>query len=94
MFVEQSGVAQSEIEEVFSQLPLPYVEEEFKIDLTWKDSVAKDDLPPYVHIRRSILYSFYTQNFLPIQYIVLIFSPPRCDFFLIKLRYLPCEEET
>lgn len=39
-------------------MPLPYVEEEFKIDLTWKDSVAKDDLPPYVHIRRSILYSF------------------------------------
>ncbi|KAL0798260.1 hypothetical protein Bca101_053434 [Brassica carinata] len=49
----KSGVAQSEMEEVFSQLPLPYVEEEFKIDLTWKDSVAKD-LPPYVHIRRNI----------------------------------------
>ncbi|CAH8392367.1 unnamed protein product [Eruca vesicaria subsp. sativa] len=40
--------------EVFCQLPLPYVEEEFKIDLTWKESVAKDDLPPYVHIRRNI----------------------------------------
>ncbi|XP_013674044.2 histone-lysine N-methyltransferase ASHR3 [Brassica napus] len=50
----KSGVAQSKIEEVFCQLPLPYVEEEFKIDLTWKDSVAKDDLPPYVHIRRNI----------------------------------------
>lgn len=47
-----------QIQEVFSQLPLPYVEEEFKIDLTWKDSVAKDDLPPYVHIRRSILFNF------------------------------------
>ncbi|KAF2581557.1 hypothetical protein F2Q68_00006646 [Brassica cretica] len=41
--------------EVFCQLPLPYVEEEFKIDLTWKDSVAKDDLPPYVHIRHIYL---------------------------------------
>ncbi|KAL0679931.1 hypothetical protein Bca4012_007912 [Brassica carinata] len=58
----KSGVAQSKIEEVFCQLPLPYVEEEFKIDLTWKDSVAKDDLPPYVHIRRSILYSFSSKK--------------------------------
>ncbi|XP_010438120.1 PREDICTED: histone-lysine N-methyltransferase ASHR3-like isoform X2 [Camelina sativa] len=49
------AVAQSEME-VFSQLPLPYVEEEFKIDFTWKDSVVKDDPPPYVHIRRNIYF--------------------------------------
>lgn len=46
------------MQEVFCQLPLPYVEEEFKIDMTWKDSGAKDDLPSYAHIRRSILHSF------------------------------------
>ncbi|XP_010432931.1 PREDICTED: histone-lysine N-methyltransferase ASHR3 isoform X3 [Camelina sativa] len=52
---KQHAVAQSEME-VFSQLPLPYVEEEFKIDFTWKDSVVKDDPPPYVHIRRNIYF--------------------------------------
>jgi len=51
------------IQEVFCQLPLPYVEEEFKIDLAWKDSVVKEDPPSYVHIRRSILYSFHIQYF-------------------------------
>ena len=43
-------------QEVFCRLPLPYVDEEFKIDLTWKDMENKMDLPPYVHIRRSILF--------------------------------------
>ncbi|XP_059454726.1 histone-lysine N-methyltransferase ASHR3-like [Corylus avellana] len=44
----------SDIEEVFCGLPLPYVDEEFKIDLTWKDMENKMELPPYVHIRRNI----------------------------------------
>ncbi|XP_010548495.1 PREDICTED: histone-lysine N-methyltransferase ASHR3 [Tarenaya hassleriana] len=48
------AVAQRDMEGIFCQLPLPYVDEEFKIDLTWKDSVTKDEPPPYVHIRRNI----------------------------------------
>ncbi|CAI0394233.1 unnamed protein product [Linum tenue] len=41
--------------EIFLRLPLPYVEEEFKIDLTWKGLMEnKLEPPPYVHIRRNI----------------------------------------
>ncbi|XP_019414209.1 PREDICTED: histone-lysine N-methyltransferase ASHR3 [Lupinus angustifolius] len=35
-------------------LPLPYIKEEFKIDLTWKDMDSKMEPPPYIHIRRNI----------------------------------------
>uniref|UniRef100_A0A9I9E2C2 Uncharacterized protein n=1 Tax=Cucumis melo TaxID=3656 RepID=A0A9I9E2C2_CUCME len=43
-------------QEVFLRLPLPsYVDEEFKIDITWKDAEKKMEPPPYTHIRRSIL---------------------------------------
>lgn len=43
-------------QEIFSSLPLPYTEEEFKIDINWKDGIEnKSKPPPYVHIRRSIL---------------------------------------
>lgn len=44
----------SDIEEVFCRLPLPYVDEEFKIDITWKDAEKKMEPPPYTHIRRNI----------------------------------------
>lgn len=54
MLNEQHAASTSSIEEVFCRLPLPYVDEEFKIDLTWKDMENKMDLPPYVHIRRNI----------------------------------------
>ncbi|KAH0993245.1 hypothetical protein GBA52_004728 [Prunus armeniaca] len=47
-------VSTSSIEEVFCRLPLPYTDEEFKIDLTWKDTDIKLEPPPYVHIRRNI----------------------------------------
>lgn len=36
---------------------MPYTEEEFKIDFTRKDMETKMEPPPYVHIRRSILYA-------------------------------------
>ncbi|RVW88350.1 Histone-lysine N-methyltransferase ASHR3 [Vitis vinifera] len=53
---EQHAAPTSDIEEIFCRLPLPYDEEEFKIDLTWKDTVENKMEPtPYVHIRRSIL---------------------------------------
>ncbi|KAH7546094.1 hypothetical protein FEM48_Zijuj01G0164200 [Ziziphus jujuba var. spinosa] len=52
----QQVASASDIEEVFCRLPLPYTEEEFKIDSTWKDLENKMEPPPYVHIRRSILY--------------------------------------
>ncbi|XP_050215222.1 histone-lysine N-methyltransferase ASHR3 isoform X2 [Mercurialis annua] len=45
----------SDIEEVFSRLPLPYIEEEFKIDTTWKFLIENNlEPPPYVHIRRNV----------------------------------------
>lgn len=43
-------------QEVFRRLPLPYVNEDFKIDVTWKEMESKMEPPPYVHIRRSILH--------------------------------------
>ncbi|KAJ7955686.1 Histone-lysine N-methyltransferase [Quillaja saponaria] len=47
-------VSTSDMEDVFSRLPLPYVDEEFKIDFTWKDTEHKIEPPPYMHIRRNI----------------------------------------
>ncbi|XP_057459380.1 histone-lysine N-methyltransferase ASHR3 isoform X2 [Actinidia eriantha] len=45
----------SNIEEIFCRLPLPYMEEEFKIDFTWKDMMEnKMEPPPFVHIRRNV----------------------------------------
>ncbi|KAK4374915.1 hypothetical protein RND71_005592 [Anisodus tanguticus] len=42
--------------DIFNNLPLPYVEEEFKIDISWKDMIGnRSEPPPYVHIKRSIL---------------------------------------
>ncbi|XP_012071581.1 histone-lysine N-methyltransferase ASHR3 isoform X2 [Jatropha curcas] len=41
--------------DVFCRLPLPYTDEEFKIDLTWKALMEnKLEPPPYVHIRRNV----------------------------------------
>lgn len=45
-------------QEVFSRLPLPYFEEDFKFDdfVNWKDTAEnKLEPPPYVQIKRSIL---------------------------------------
>ncbi|EXC04633.1 hypothetical protein L484_008564 [Morus notabilis] len=49
----KNAASTSNIEEVFCRLPLPYADEEFKIDFSWKD--AENEPPPYVHIKRSIL---------------------------------------
>ncbi|KAK9274761.1 hypothetical protein L1049_022013 [Liquidambar formosana] len=52
---KKHAVPASDLEDVFCQLPLPYVEEEFKIDITWKDVMEnKMEPPPYVHIRRNV----------------------------------------
>ncbi|KAE8710378.1 Histone-lysine N-methyltransferase ASHR3 [Hibiscus syriacus] len=51
---EQHAVPATGIEEVFCQLPLPYMDEEFKLDMTWRDLLEnKFDPPPYVHIKRN-----------------------------------------
>ncbi|XAR66718.1 Histone-lysine N-methyltransferase [Bertholletia excelsa] len=43
------------IEEIFSHLPVPYTEEEFKIDFAWRGMMEnKMEPPPYVHIRRNV----------------------------------------
>lgn len=48
-------VPATDIEEIFCRLPLPYIDEEFKTDLTWKDVTEnKLEPPPYVHIRRNV----------------------------------------
>ncbi|XP_057430251.1 histone-lysine N-methyltransferase ASHR3 [Lotus japonicus] len=44
----------SDISEAFCRLPLPFTEEEFKIDFNWKDTDTKMEPPPYAHIRRNI----------------------------------------
>ncbi|XP_077238200.1 SET domain group 4 [Tasmannia lanceolata] len=52
---KEHAVPTSDIEEVFRRLPLPYIEEEFKIDLMWKDIMENKMEPtPYVHIRRNV----------------------------------------
>ncbi|WMV36417.1 hypothetical protein MTR67_029802 [Solanum verrucosum] len=39
--------------EILTNLPVPYVEEEFKIDMNWKDMIDnRSEPPPYVHIKR------------------------------------------
>ncbi|XP_004298060.1 PREDICTED: histone-lysine N-methyltransferase ASHR3-like [Fragaria vesca subsp. vesca] len=48
------AVSASNTEEVFFRLPLPYTEEEFKIDLMWKHRENNVEPPPYTHIRRNI----------------------------------------
>ncbi|XP_027774396.1 uncharacterized protein LOC107026384 isoform X2 [Solanum pennellii] len=40
--------------EILANLPVPYVEEEFKIDINWKDMIDnRSEPPPYVHIKRN-----------------------------------------
>ncbi|KAG5593818.1 hypothetical protein H5410_035050 [Solanum commersonii] len=40
--------------EILTNLPVPYVEEEFKIDINWKDMIDnRSEPPPYVHIKRN-----------------------------------------
>ncbi|XP_062078486.1 histone-lysine N-methyltransferase ASHR3 [Humulus lupulus] len=50
----ENAASTSDIEEVFCRLPLPYIDEEFKIDCTWKDTENKMEPPPFMHIRRNI----------------------------------------
>ncbi|XP_022749487.1 histone-lysine N-methyltransferase ASHR3-like isoform X2 [Durio zibethinus] len=49
---EQHAVPATEVEEIFCQLPLPYVDEEFKLDLICRELMEnKLEPPPYVHIK-------------------------------------------
>ncbi|KAK9098041.1 hypothetical protein Syun_025086 [Stephania yunnanensis] len=52
--------------EIFLHLPLPYTEEEFRIDLTWKQIMANECEPtPYIHINRSIQRMCSLEAYLP-----------------------------
>ncbi|KAK5773321.1 hypothetical protein PVK06_049627 [Gossypium arboreum] len=52
---EQHADPATEIQEIFCQLPLPYMDEEFKLDLTWRDLIENKLVPPpYVHIKRNV----------------------------------------
>ncbi|XP_010914045.1 histone-lysine N-methyltransferase ASHR3 isoform X1 [Elaeis guineensis] len=45
----------SDVEEIFSRLPLPYVDEEYKIGSILKDVLENKNEPsPYIHIKRNI----------------------------------------
>ncbi|CAJ2637434.1 unnamed protein product [Trifolium pratense] len=51
---KQPDTPLTDISEIFCRLPLPFINEEFKIDFTWKDMDNKIEPPPYTHIRRNI----------------------------------------
>ncbi|XP_011069815.1 histone-lysine N-methyltransferase ASHR3 [Sesamum indicum] len=52
---KKHGVPAKNMEDIFSLLPLPYNEEEFKIDINWKDQTEMKLEPhPYVHIKRNV----------------------------------------
>ncbi|XP_059285496.1 uncharacterized protein LOC132038994 isoform X4 [Lycium ferocissimum] len=52
---KQHEAPASNLEEIFKSLPLPYMEEEFKIDINWKDMIDnRSEPPPYVHIKRNV----------------------------------------
>ncbi|PIN15969.1 Transcription factor NSD1 [Handroanthus impetiginosus] len=53
--LEKHEVQPNNMEDIFSLLPLPYIEEEFKIDINWKDQRETTLEPdPYVHIKRNV----------------------------------------
>ncbi|KAG9455834.1 hypothetical protein H6P81_000342 [Aristolochia fimbriata] len=52
---KKHAVVTSDMEEIFSRLPIPYLDQEFDIDLLHMDVLKNDSqLTPYVHIRRNI----------------------------------------
>ncbi|XVE63475.1 hypothetical protein DITRI_Ditri07aG0023500 [Diplodiscus trichospermus] len=52
---KKHAVPATKIEEIFCQLPLPYMDEEFKLDLTCRELMEnKLEPPPYVHIKRNV----------------------------------------
>ncbi|XP_049414250.1 uncharacterized protein LOC125876991 isoform X2 [Solanum stenotomum] len=52
--LEKHEAPASNLEEILTNLPVPYVEEEFKIDMNWKDMIDnRSEPPPYVHIKRN-----------------------------------------
>ncbi|KAK4712878.1 hypothetical protein R3W88_018785 [Solanum pinnatisectum] len=52
--LEKHEAPASNLEEILANLPVPYVEEEFKIDINWKDMIDnRSEPPPYVHIKRN-----------------------------------------
>ncbi|KAI3444068.1 hypothetical protein Pfo_000733 [Paulownia fortunei] len=53
--LEKHEIPANNMEDIFSLLPLPYNEEEFKIDINWKDQTeTKLEPHPYVHIKRNV----------------------------------------
>ncbi|GAA0159448.1 hypothetical protein LIER_16218 [Lithospermum erythrorhizon] len=55
LFDQQHALTANSIEDLFDQLPIPSVGEEFKIDINWKDSVeTTSEPPPYFYTKRNI----------------------------------------
>ncbi|XP_026402221.1 histone-lysine N-methyltransferase ASHR3-like [Papaver somniferum] len=52
---KKDEVPTSDVEEIFRRLPIPYIEEEFQINLMWKDLMEQNMEPPqYAHIKRNV----------------------------------------
>ncbi|MCL7033204.1 hypothetical protein MKW94_004180 [Papaver nudicaule] len=52
---KKDEVPTSDVEEIFRRLPIPYIEEEFQINLMWKDLMEHNMEPPqYAHIKRNV----------------------------------------
>ncbi|KAL1531083.1 [histone H3]-lysine(4) N-trimethyltransferase [Salvia divinorum] len=55
--IQKHEVPANIMKDIFSLLPLPYTEEEFKIDINWKDQTeTKLDPPSYVQIKRNVYH--------------------------------------
>ncbi|KAH6818540.1 SET domain group 4 [Perilla frutescens var. frutescens] len=53
--LEKHEVPANSMKDIFSLMPLPYTEEEFKIDINWKDqSETKLEPHSYIHIKRNV----------------------------------------
>ncbi|KAK6135630.1 hypothetical protein DH2020_030641 [Rehmannia glutinosa] len=56
LFSMQHELPANNLEDIFALLPLPYNEEEFKIDINWKDQTeTKLEPHPYIPIKRILL---------------------------------------
>ncbi|KVH93720.1 AWS-like protein [Cynara cardunculus var. scolymus] len=85
----KSVVPTSSIEEVFCRLPLPYVEEEFRIDPMWKCTLENKEPSSYTLIKRNLDLtkgSARYHHFIS-DYHFLPFPQLKSDVYLIKKKH-------
>ncbi|KAG8372490.1 hypothetical protein BUALT_Bualt12G0071500 [Buddleja alternifolia] len=52
------------MEDIFSQLPIPDTQEEFKCNMNWKDQTGTKSRHPYVHIKRNVYLVKRKRNYV------------------------------